>query len=505
MSSSGAGRFLSLGQTKVDVTGRYGGDLPAAIAASGHGKEFILASPTTLLAKALLGDHDTLTGSPSAPLTATGAATKFPDDAMIANADQVNGNTHITIRCPLDGNNANNGGKNYKGVHLVRCDHTDVLTGDIDNMPARGIEMDGYGGSPKPRGNRIVSRITNCGDRNLMLSNGMRDTEMDVLIRDGRGTFGAWIDASECRGRITVDSHAAVGAKLNNIFGASLKIVTTRCQQDGAQVSELVGSDVEIRSQNNGQASGGVAGAGWAEMRLIGDASQTYGINNESVIRAVLGAVTQVGAEDMYGITAADYALYVEDGNAAATNLTVLLNQIGPTLGAVPIRWATVPTPGIRFEFPRQAVMLNADTAGMVSGVLADVAGMALRLAPYARLRFLLDGFADGDSTADLKYGWSVPAGASMNWFSDDYVATVAASALSAAVGRAALTEAQSRTTGLVGTGGASSPLGVRAAGIVTNGATAGVLQLRAAQGAVQAGLPTILKAGTLLEGWRVG
>lgn len=140
-----------------------------------------------------------------------------------------------------------------------------------------------------------------------------------------------------------------------------------------------------------------------------------------------------------------------------------------------------------------RAAALTSDFAATQSNTtLEDVTGLRLAVAANEILTFQMFLFWSGNSTADMKYGFSVPASATMNWgpvnvvlVDDSIFPTVGANA----------------TESTVQTSGANTTIAAAFVnGVLINSSTAGYLQVQVAQNVSTAADLTI-KTGSILRG----
>lgn len=436
-------------------------------------------------------------------LTAIGGTVKFPDTVMIANADQVNGNSYVRIiNGKLDGNVANNAGKSFWGIYLKRCDHSDVLV-DTVNTPSRGWQIEGNGTTPKPHVIRLRGTVDNCGDYAINVTNGMRDVYWDdVVVQNCRSPIAAvYIDASEQYGRISSKFNASgSGIRFNNVFGCDLELLAVNNGQHGVYVKQLNGSRVRIKSHNNGTLSAGVSGSGYADVYVSDVFDQSYGVNQETTLQIEAGPITQYGgATDVFGAATEDYALYVMDGNSAALDYHFIVERIGPGSLVAATRMPAT-KPGLTLAFPGsdRRVTASADVTLTQDGLFTTDTDLTatLQVGEYEMDGYLL---YESTATADLKVGLVTPTGTTGSWTAYGAVVGTAAAAQSGSLYFTVLGPGATQPLGGVNTGTTVSAL-IRGRLVVT---TAGTVAMRFAQNTAEVS-NTIRHAGSWLHLRRV-
>jgi hypothetical protein len=136
-----------------------------------------------------------------------------------------------------------------------------------------------------------------------------------------------------------------------------------------------------------------------------------------------------------------------------------------------------------------------------VTSSTALVNDTALAVAVAASAIYEISAFVlyDGDSSGDLKLGWTAPSGAVFNWMSGGLpLGATTASDNSSHTGQSVGSAAQ------IGCIGAGSPLVAPVTGILTTAGTAGNLQMQFAQMS-SFGTATRILAGAALISTRIG
>lgn len=126
---------------------------------------------------------------------------------------------------------------------------------------------------------------------------------------------------------------------------------------------------------------------------------------------------------------------------------------------------------------------------GPSNTTLQDVTDALVAVVANAVYGFQLDLQYSSNSTADIKLGWTVPTGASM-----DYAFMAFNVSGTWVVGR-------TTHSSTVGFDGANTSAYL--SGVIVTGANAGNVQLQAAQNTSTA-VSTLVEAGTLLRAWRI-
>lgn len=135
------------------------------------------------------------------------------------------------------------------------------------------------------------------------------------------------------------------------------------------------------------------------------------------------------------------------------------------------------------------------------STVLQNVTGIAIALPAVASQIFRFRGvlFYDGAATGDIKFAFTVPAGVTMRWGA---IGLAAAAATNPGDGTFASTPTSGTALGF-GCAGAGTILMATVEGELTTSATAGNLQLQAAQNTSDVTVSNVI-ARSSLEAWRV-
>lgn len=140
----------------------------------------------------------------------------------------------------------------------------------------------------------------------------------------------------------------------------------------------------------------------------------------------------------------------------------------------------------------------NADQQ-FASNALTDVVGMVIPLEANATYVGSADiGYFTGATSVKMTFGWTIPAGATMAWTANGI--SSAASTVAAAIARGRLTGAQSQNIGSAG----AALMSALPSFIIRTGATAGSLQLQAAQAATDAANPLTVVADSWMKLERV-
>ena len=131
------------------------------------------------------------------------------------------------------------------------------------------------------------------------------------------------------------------------------------------------------------------------------------------------------------------------------------------------------------------------------STTLQNVTSLVAAMPTAGTFGFRCFVWYSSSTTADVKLAFSVPAGATVRWTG---VGMVSGSSTSGDVNFT--TPAASDATAAYGANGVGSVIGIQLEGTYVAGGTAGNLQMRAAQNAVDA-TQTVIHANTRMEVWR--
>ena len=131
------------------------------------------------------------------------------------------------------------------------------------------------------------------------------------------------------------------------------------------------------------------------------------------------------------------------------------------------------------------------------STTLQNVTSLVAAMPTAGTFGFRCFVWYSSSTTADVKLAFSVPAGATIRWTG---VGMVSGSSTSGDVNFT--TPAASDATAAYGANGVGSVIGIQLEGTYVAGGTAGNLQMRAAQNAVDA-TQTVIHANTRMEVWR--
>ncbi|HZO70052.1 MAG TPA: hypothetical protein VFB74_34080 [Kribbellaceae bacterium] len=141
---------------------------------------------------------------------------------------------------------------------------------------------------------------------------------------------------------------------------------------------------------------------------------------------------------------------------------------------------------------------LTGDHAGVAASTVLVHSGLALTL--DASSTWLVEAMAvyTGVTTGDIKFGWTVPAGATGTWVPGGITSAATGSTGAVSLGAKAFSD-----TAIVGAVDAVTPLVAMIRGIVRMGVTAGAVELDYAQGTSDP-TATIMKADSWLRAKRV-
>ena len=140
-----------------------------------------------------------------------------------------------------------------------------------------------------------------------------------------------------------------------------------------------------------------------------------------------------------------------------------------------------------------------ADQQYLNTAALADVTNLGIDLeADSVYVGSAQITYSTGATSVKCNLGWTLPAGATMSWSANGI--SSAATTVAAAISRTNLTGAQSQNVGSAG----ASAIDALPTFIIMTGATAGRLQLQAAQGTADAVNALTIKANSWLRAERV-
>ena len=219
--------------------------------------------------------------------------------------------------------------------------------------------------------------------------------------------------------------------------------------------------------------------------------------DSTAVGRSVLTAADAATARAAIGAGTSDLGAHKATHAAGGSDAVTLTNLAAG--GTSPVRRLRAASNGslswVEPLFARKA----ADQQYLNTAALADVTDLGIDLeADSVYVGSAQITYFTGATSVKCSLGWTLPAGATMSWAANGI--SSAATTVAASIGRANLTGAQSQNVGSAG----ASAIDAHPTFIIMTGATAGQLQLQAAQGTADAVNALTIKANSWLRAERV-
>ena len=219
--------------------------------------------------------------------------------------------------------------------------------------------------------------------------------------------------------------------------------------------------------------------------------------DSTAVGRSVLTAADAATARAAIGAGTSDLGAHKATHAAGGSDAVTLTNLAAG--GTSPVRRLRAASNGslswVEPLFARKA----ADQQYLNTAALADVTDLGIDLeADSVYVGSAQITYFTGATSVKCSLGWTLPAGATMSWAANGI--SSAATTVAAAISRANLTGAQSQSVGSAG----ASAIDAHPTFIIMTGATAGRLQLQAAQGTADAVNALTIKANSWLRAERV-
>jgi hypothetical protein len=236
---------------------------------------------------------------------------------------------NMTLQVRIDANRANVAAAGISAIQLIHCNNLDI-DAVVKNASGSGVVL--YGVSDAYTRNVNLRRVwvTNCaGARGVQVSLRHRNVTYTDVKSWGNVQDGVFIDHSEAvTSAVQAWENGGTGIEVHNVTRCTIKgLYADSNGKHGILFSGMwCNEGADLIATRNGQAAGGVSGAGWADIKFD-NRNGSYGLSRSSQFDGIVCGYYSGGTGDAVVPSSADYALSVDDsitGDLSITNVKVI-------------------------------------------------------------------------------------------------------------------------------------------------------------------------------------